>query len=373
MMSPEEKKYTILTCYYRPKPGGFCKRFFRAIHALLDRGHTVHYLAVVPFPIDHPNCHFHRFPWPREHTSGYVFWAFFHLLAPVQLLYLGFRYNINRLFAFGGHNYALFLQPLRIVKRIPLTLFLRGDALQNHQLKGHPRILIELEHFLEGVGIAGTRLYGVSGTLTNKTIARHKLFKPSTSGVLRNDIVGDCPVPKNQIEFHLPLKLACVGLLEPRKNQSFLLEVMRGFKAEQVQLSLYGEGPNEQLLKDTVEKENLQDRVHFMGWVAAEKIWPQVDLLLMASLHEGAPNAVLEALGNGVPVIASNIPEHTEILPENYLVQLGKVANWVEVIERILLEPKRQLQNIICVQQEETQCLLFDWNPSVVNCIIDSA
>jgi len=37
--------HNILTCYYRPKPGGFCKRLFRAINALLDRGHIVHYLA----------------------------------------------------------------------------------------------------------------------------------------------------------------------------------------------------------------------------------------------------------------------------------------------------------------------------------------
>src|SRR5215467_11075094 len=61
---------TILTCYYRPKPGGLCKRFFRATESLLSRGHEVHYLAVVAFPISHPHCHFHRFPWPQGKTEG---------------------------------------------------------------------------------------------------------------------------------------------------------------------------------------------------------------------------------------------------------------------------------------------------------------
>ena len=64
---------TILTCYYRPKPGGLCKRLFRAIESLLSSGHEVHYLAVVAFPISHPHCHFHQFPWPEAKTHGMIF------------------------------------------------------------------------------------------------------------------------------------------------------------------------------------------------------------------------------------------------------------------------------------------------------------
>src|SRR5438093_1345770 len=70
---------TILTCYYRPTPGGLCKRLFRAIESLLSSGHEVHYLAVVAFPISHPHCHFHQFPWPEAKTHGMIFW--FMLLA----------------------------------------------------------------------------------------------------------------------------------------------------------------------------------------------------------------------------------------------------------------------------------------------------
>ena len=32
---------TVLTCYYRPKPGGLCKRLQRTMQALLDRGHRL--------------------------------------------------------------------------------------------------------------------------------------------------------------------------------------------------------------------------------------------------------------------------------------------------------------------------------------------
>lgn len=368
-MKESEKKYRILTCYYRPKPGGFCKRLFRAIDALLTRGHTVHYLAVVPFPIDHPNCHFHRFPWPEKLTSGYLFWGLFHLLAPVQLLYLGFTYQINRVFAFG-HNYALLLQPLRILRQIPLTVFFRADIIKNHQIQDRSSLLIWLEHVLEGLGIAGTRLYGVSETLTNKTIARHGFFKPSTSGVLRNDIAQHSAVSEKTRMIHAPFRLACVGILEPRKNQRFLLKLMEKIKAYQAQLYLYGIGPDEKLIKEIIKNENLIDRVHCMGWIAAEKIWHEVDLLLMPSLHEGAPNAVLEALGNGVPVLVSDIPEHAEILPKKYLFPLGNPLKWKAIIAEIINNPESKSQELVYEQRNSVQHLMFDWEQEVVEKIL---
>jgi glycosyltransferase involved in cell wall biosynthesis len=283
----------ILTCYYKPKPGGFCKRLFRAINALLDAGHTVHYLAVIRFPIDHPDCHFHRFPWPEKYSSGYPFWGFFLLFAPLQLLYIGIRYQMHCLFAFG-YIYSLLLQPLRLLKGLPLALFLRADAIENHRINKRSGILISLESLFEGLGIFGTLMYGVSATLTKATVDRHSILRPSTSGLLRNEISKVSVVEKESSTTQLPLRLACVGVLEARKNQRFLCEVMRDIKAEQAQLYLYGTGQDESFLQETVQTENLDDRVHFMGWIDSESIWPEVDLLLMPSLHEGAPNPAFE-------------------------------------------------------------------------------
>ncbi len=365
-MMPEKKIYNVLTCYYRPKPGGFCKRLFRAINALLDRGHIVHYLAVVPFPIDHQNCHFHRFPWPEKHTSGYLFWGLFHLFTPLQLLYIGFKYKIHRAFAFG-HNYALFLQPLRIIKQIPLAVFLRADTIENHRIQDRSNLLIYLEHVLEGLGISGTNLYGVSETLVNKTLSRHKVFKPLTSGVFRNDIPQYTAIPEKIKKT--PLRLACVGVLEVRKNQRFLLEVMEEIKKEQAQLYIYGIGPDEQYLKKMVEKRKLTDRVWFMGWVPSNKIWPSTDMLLMPSLHEGAPNAVLEALSNHVPVLASNIVEHAEILPSEDLLPIGQSREWVRFLNTekiVLIAEIEKIANRQCVSCRK---LVFNWGELFVQLI----
>src|SRR2546428_129113 len=178
---------TILTCYYRPKPGGLCKRLFRAIESLLASGHEVHYLAVMRFPISHSRCHFHRFPWPEHKTYGLVFWCIFHLLTPFQLLFLGFRHRVTHVFAFG-HGYALVLQPLRLLRRIPLTLFLRADTLENHRYKRRSTHIIKLDSMLEGLAIAGVRLYGVSRVLTTRVVERHAFLHPRIAGILPNDV-----------------------------------------------------------------------------------------------------------------------------------------------------------------------------------------
>ena len=362
----------ILTCYYRPKPGGFCKRLFRGINALLDRGHTVHYLAVVPFPVEHPNCHFHRFPWPEAKTSGYVFWAVFHLLTPLLLLFLGFKYRVKHLFAFG-HTYSLLLQPVRLVKSIPLILFLRGDTLEKHRTTGRSRSLVRLELFLEGVGIAGTVMYGVSESLTNRINDRHHFFRAAKCGILRNDIPSHYTMDHRKTSFHLPLRAACVGMIEPGKNQFFLLNVFKKMSAGQIQLYLYGTGPDEKLLRDLVEQENISNRVLFKGWVPSEQIWPEIDLLLMPSQHEGAPNAVLEALATEIPVIASDIPEHKEILPQVSLLPLADEDAWRKRLEAIINNPKNQLHQIVVEQKLADKHLRFDWDNTIVRCIVNAS
>jgi glycosyltransferase involved in cell wall biosynthesis len=362
----------ILTCYYRPKPGGFCKRLFRGINALLDRGHTVHYLAVVSFPIEHPNCHFHRFPWPETKTSGYVFWAVFHLIAPLFLIFIGVKYRVKHLFAFG-YTYSLLLQPVRLIKDLPLTLFLRGDTLKKYQTTGKSRSLIRLELFFEGVGIAGTVMYGVSKSLINRINDRHLFFRATKCGILRNDIPSCYTVVYRNASFHFPLRTACVGMIDPGKNQCFLLNVFKKMRAGQILLYLYGTGPDEKILRDLVEQENISNRVLFKGWVQSEQIWPEIDLLLMPSLHEGAPNAVLEALATETPVIASDIPEHREILPQASLLPLSDEKACKEKLEAIVDNPESQLHQIAEEQKFAGKHLRFDWDNTIVRCIVDAS
>ena len=370
MVATTQTVAKILTSYYRPKPGGFCKRYFRGINALLEEGCEVHYLAVVQFPIKHQHCFFHRFPWPAGYTDTWLFWGVFHLLAPPILFYLGMRHRITHSFAFGP-TYALFMQPLRWIKRIPLSLFLRADTIENHRIKGRSQWLIRLETILEGLAICGVHLYGVSDVLTRTVVERHSLFKPLVSHTLRNDI--QCRQHKQDVKPHKPLRMACVGVLEQRKNQALILHSLALLAAYSPRVDIYGSGPDKEKLEQLAQNLDIVQRVHFKGWVMADDIWPQVDLLLMPSLHEGAPNAVLEAMERGIPVLASDIPEHREILSTEALLALEDVNQWVSRLAKILDEPVSSLSKLLDAQCHCAGKLYFDWNAHFLSSVLCQA
>lgn len=355
----------VLTSYYRPKPGGFCKRLFRAIEALLAAGHTVHYLAVVPFPVTHENCHFHRCPWPGARTEGLLFWTWFHVCASLMLVYIGIRYRITHTFAFGT-SYGLILQPLRILRQIPLTVFLRADSIQNRTISHPGSFLIPLEHRVEACAIHGVRLYCVSQTLCDAVRTRHRRMMPRVSGVFRNDLPHASPPARAP---RTPLRLVSVGILESRKNQRLLLHSIGDLQRDQAHLYLYGTGPQQTLLENMVDELGIRDRVTFAGWKDAEQIWPAADLLLLPSLHEGAPNAMLESISCGVPVLASDIPEHAEILPASQLLPTGDAAVWTRRLRAIVAAPAEQLDALRETQQAATRALQFDWDKQVCTLI----
>jgi glycosyltransferase involved in cell wall biosynthesis len=101
-----------------------------------------------------------------------------------------------------------------------------------------------------------------------------------------------------------------VGSLIPRKDMT---TVINGFK-------IYNQNSNSILLiaGDGFEKENLQtpadDSVVFLGNISNVVEYLQIsDCFVSASLAEGLPNTVLEAMACGLPTILSDIPSHLEL------------------------------------------------------------
>lgn len=350
----------ILTCYYRPKPGGFCKRLFRGIHALLAEGHVVHYLAVEPFPIEHPHCHFHRFPWPSGFSETLLFWAVFHLLAPVQLLWICLRHRIQYAFAFGA-NYGFLLQPSRWRFNRPPAVFLRADTLENHAIKDRPAWLIAIERGFERMGLWRNRVWTVSRSLERVIVQRQAGLRMASIGTLPNEIPPCVTVrqPRRQT-----LICGVVGVLEERKNQRFLLDCWRQIEQPPL-LHFYGTGPDEAALR--LQAGGLP--VGFMGWRPSEAIWPEIDLLLFPSRHEGMPNAILEAIACGVAVLASDIAPHREILGEENRLPLDP-RTWMRRLAEIQRDPATSRRRLLASQYESSQHLRFDWDRAFVSAIL---
>ena len=102
-----------------------------------------------------------------------------------------------------------------------------------------------------------------------------------------------------------------MGRLQSEKAYDVLLRafssVLKAFP--QAQLAILGEGPLETQLKQQAVELGVDRAVAFPGF--QKNPWPYVqhaDLFVLASRFEGLPNALLEVLALGVPVVATDCP-----------------------------------------------------------------
>ena len=83
-------------------------------------------------------------------------------------------------------------------------------------------------------------------------------------------------------------------------------------------LEIAGDGPEMSRLQESVRQANVSDRVKFLGWTndidSAMSRW---DLVVQPSTAEGLGIASLEAMANGIPVVASDVGGLREIILNN--------------------------------------------------------
>ncbi|RMH58521.1 MAG: glycosyltransferase family 1 protein [Candidatus Hydrogenedentota bacterium] len=84
-------------------------------------------------------------------------------------------------------------------------------------------------------------------------------------------------------------------------------------------LVLGGDGPEMPAIRSLVQDLRLEDHIRFLGFVEdVRSVLPSLDLFVLPSREEGFPGVLLEALGMGLPCVASRIGGNLEILTEEY-------------------------------------------------------
>lgn len=123
------------------------------------------------------------------------------------------------------------------------------------------------------------------------------------------NIVGNPTNLSDSIVSNAPVFIS-VGSLISRKNMKLLLLAFDLYLKENTgSLIICGDGP----LKESLQSLGIQN-VHFVGNVDnVPDYLAAADFFVSASLSEGLPNTVLEALSAGLPVILSDIESHKEI------------------------------------------------------------
>jgi len=145
-----------------------------------------------------------------------------------------------------------------------------------------------------------------------------------------------------------PSRILSVGRIVHQKGLDIALAALSGLKDLEWEWRLAGVGPQLPALTKAVEERDLQNRVRFLGWLdmgALRREYASANLFLFPSRHEGMPNAVLEAMASGLPVIATRIAGNEELVAEGetgLLVPDESVDALREALKALLADGERR-------------------------------
>ena len=154
------------------------------------------------------------------------------------------------------------------------------------------------------------------------------------------------------------------GFFIERKNQKECIEgFIKSNACENGILLLLGDGKEREAL---ISKYYNYSQIKFLGQVDnIEEYLHASDVYISSSKSEGLPNGVLEAMACGLPLLISNIVQHTEIIELNekcgLTYQLGNTDDLKEKINLMLI------QDLIAMGNESNKVVIQDLSAEIMS------
>jgi glycosyltransferase involved in cell wall biosynthesis len=159
-----------------------------------------------------------------------------------------------------------------------------------------------------------------------------------------------------------------VGRLVPEKAPELLIEAFRDVVGD-VRLVIAGGSSHTDEYVSALQETAADDpRVILTGYVFGaelEELYSNAALFVLPSLLEGLPLSLLEAISYGLPVVASDIAPHIEIIgssgPGAHLVPVGEVDTLTKGINEALQAPDDE-ERAGAAELSERVCSSYTWS-----------
>ena len=244
-----------------------------------------------------------------------------------------------------GYKESFFGFILKWITRKRWICFLHGTTEENLKV----RLYHALDKFLARFS---DRIISVSRELAERIVPRRYFYKVR---ILENAVepnkaeVNPLIVAKWKRRFGVEKSniIVCVGRLSPEKGQDVLLDAARGLvnSGLSFQIVLVGDGPSRRNLERKCLQLNLRDHIKFLGQRKdMDMVYAASDILALPSFKEGMPNAILEAMAHGLPIVATRVGSIPEMLKDGIdamLVPSGDPAALQTALEDLLRNPEK--------------------------------
>ena len=151
--------------------------------------------------------------------------------------------------------------------------------------------------------------------------------------------------------------------------QAFVKFIDKVRPAENIELRIYGKGPQLDELKKLVKSCNVERYVSFKGYVPNQEVpdvLNQMDVFLLGSKSESFGVAAVEAMACGLPVIATEVDGFREVIEDKITGFLVPVEDEKRMSQYMMqLYQEGELRKNIGIQGRKRVEKLYDWKENV--------
>jgi len=186
----------------------------------------------------------------------------------------------------------------------------------------------------------------IADTLVNLGIPRDRVhvvpnaWKPPRDPLARPDARRELGVGDDEA------LIGWVGRLFPIKGCDVFLRALAATASEGWVAHIVGDGPEREPLETLAEQLGLGDRVRFAGAIPdAARLFSALDLYVLSSRSEGTPMVLLEAMGAGVPIVATAVGGVPDVIApphQGWLVPPEDPGALAEAIDSALTDDARR-------------------------------
>ena len=149
------------------------------------------------------------------------------------------------------------------------------------------------------------------------------------------------------------IRVLTIGRLIPRKGFQFLIRALPQIienATHNFEIEIVGDGPYQKELMKMAKRLGVDAYIHFAGAVPYPELpqkYRNADIFILPSLAEGMPLVVLEAMGTGLPIVASRFQGIDELVAEGTngeLFDTGDVAGLAQCLLKVINAGALRLQ-----------------------------
>ena len=356
-----KQKICLTTLEFPPDRGGVGESAYRIAKMLIDLGYEVHVVVFHYKPLKD-----RKFTKNSSYKTTQLEEIFVHRLKITarspkftetdyfigvygQLKALQQEYQFDIFHAFVIKEIGFVTTLIGKEYNLPVINSIRGTDLhkQIFNYKSHSQIIWTLENS-DWLTFVSKDLYHRAQILVPSIQAKSSVFFNS---IVPFDF-SQLPTPDG-LEKLQGIVIGSAGRFRTKKGIDFLIDACRIISSEvKLTLLLIGDfiDREREYWQDVIESSGISERIIVTGMLEREQVLsylPHLDIFAIPSLHDGCPNALLEAMLAGRAIVGTNVDAIGEIIEDGVnglLVKPSCATELAEAIGKLALSPELRQQ-----------------------------